>query len=490
MSTEYFNPTGPVANGAPGWLARGLIYLLLVILASLVVWSAVSRVDVTAAGTATVIPDGRTRAVQSPVAGLVESVRVLEGESVTRGQVLAVVNAEDIHRQRELLDTARRELADVDAEIGGTLPIRSAQAETTRSTNAAEIENITRRIAILRQQLAGLEQEQKLRLESDRLAAQRFETEKRKLAIDRRNAELTRELRWSELRTRQNLKATTVSQEEITRYEKEAEKSDNELERLSAELAQLDTDRDLRATEARIAAEQMGRSQRETRDRILQLENDAARLGQATTDSDAALAEYRAGLNRRKTAAGSEVAAAEKRLAEMLGGAAPGERSDVFEVRAPVDGIVAQADIRHPGQVVEAGSRLFNLVPRGIRLVTEIAVSGSGAGTISESQPVKYHFEAFPAARFGVLTGRVEKVLPQVERSAEGQGTVLRVIAELDQNYFADGGSRYPLRPGLTARAEIITERRSVLSLLFQPLKELTGPEVAGTGTLHDVADN
>ncbi len=491
---EEYTPNrfDPIQQRAPGWLARGVVYLLLLLLVAAVGWSAISRIDVSSRGDAMVIPDGRVRAIQTPVKGVVESVSVVEGQSVVRGELLAIISAEEIRDQQRQLEVSRQALNALESEEKEVLPLRVDLAERTRLANSEEIVQLEQRIQIIRQQLEGLTREESLQEQSSSLVDQRFKTEKEKLNIDRKNARLTEALRKSELKTRRNLGQSAVSQEEVFRYEQEANKAGNDVVRLDTEIRQLDTEKALRKNEARIERERMNREHRSAQDSILALAGEVSQLQKAILVADSALLEYRSTLSRKLTLARTALENQRRRLSELLGGAELRAGSNVFEVRAPVDGVVAVANILHPGEVIESGSPLFSLVPRDVRLVAEIQVTGTGSGRIAVGQRVKYRFDAFPAAQFGILQGEVEKVLPQVEPNRQGNGTVLRVIASLDQLYFTENNNQFALKPGLAANAEIVTDRQSVLSLLFQPIKALASRETVNQSQnrTDNVADN
>jgi hypothetical protein len=49
---------------------------------------------------------------------------------------------------------------------------------------------------------------------------------------------------------------------------------------------------------------------------------------------------------------------------------------------------------------------------------------------------------------------------------------VYHLDGTLARNHFQIKGKQYDVRPGMTATAEVVTERKSIFSLLFRKLRE------------------
>ena len=70
----------------------------------------------------------------------------------------------------------------------------------------------------------------------------------------------------------------------------------------------------------------------------------------------------------------------------------------------------------------------------------------------------------------GVLLGKVTSISPAAVESAE-HGLVYRAQGVLDSWQFNIDEHVYPVRPGMTAVAEIITENKSIFAIIFQKFK-------------------
>ncbi len=143
-------------------------------------------------------------------------------------------------------------------------------------------------------------------------------------------------------------------------------------------------------------------------------------------------------------------------------------------LRAPVDGVIASLDVPGAGAVVEEGSRIATIVPKHARLVAEVQVPNKDVAFVTPGRRAKLKVDAFPYQDYGTIVGRVNNVSPDA-RADERFGSFYKVTITLDHEAFRVRGQRLSLRSGLTLTADIVTERKSVLSLLLDPFRKLRG---------------
>lgn len=141
-------------------------------------------------------------------------------------------------------------------------------------------------------------------------------------------------------------------------------------------------------------------------------------------------------------------------------------------VKAPFAGIVTALDIRGTGAVLQAGQTVLSVAPAGMRLVLDVQVPNRDIALIDKGLPVKLQFDAFPWQDYGAVEGTVVEISPDAQSPA-GQEPFYKVKIAPQQTDIIARGKRLPLRNGLTATALIITERRSVLSLILEPVYKL-----------------
>ena len=142
------------------------------------------------------------------------------------------------------------------------------------------------------------------------------------------------------------------------------------------------------------------------------------------------------------------------------------------------------------GTVVQPGTVLVTLVPKGEALKAEVWVSNQDIGFVREGQPVKLKFATFPFQQYGMVEGTVERVSVDAadgsmqgtqtsgesgERGAKGpNGTPLayRAVVALHAMQVEQDGERLPLSAGMQTSAEVLLGRRTVMEYLLSPVRK------------------
>jgi multidrug efflux pump subunit AcrA (membrane-fusion protein) len=137
---------------------------------------------------------------------------------------------------------------------------------------------------------------------------------------------------------------------------------------------------------------------------------------------------------------------------------------------APVTGIITTMAVRGNGEVLQPGQTIATIAPSGVPLVVEAQVANKDIAFIEKGLPAKLKFDAFPFQDYGVVEGMVIDIAPDA-RVDQGSGSFYKVTIATGQSQFWKQ-KNVVLRPGLTVTAGIITERRTVLSLLLAPVRK------------------
>ena len=86
-------------------------------------------------------------------------------------------------------------------------------------------------------------------------------------------------------------------------------------------------------------------------------------------------------------------------------------------------------------------------------------------------QRANIRLDAFPSERFGFVSGVVSDVAADSIEIKDGAwGYSVRV--KPDQLFLEAGTVRHQLRPGMTAKIDVITDERRIISYFFAPIVE------------------
>lgn len=130
----------------PWWVSRGLLYLIVGFLFVGFLWAYFSVIDVVIEARGKLIPEGDVRPVQAATAGVVQFVRVREGDAVTRGQTLLQLDTTEL---RSRLNKLGDELVTSEEQLRQLRAVRGPATDTLDRQN---------RIAQLKSEIASLEQ--------------------------------------------------------------------------------------------------------------------------------------------------------------------------------------------------------------------------------------------------------------------------------------------------------------------------------------------
>jgi membrane fusion protein len=164
----------------------------------------------------------------------------------------------------------------------------------------------------------------------------------------------------------------------------------------------------------------------------------------------------------------SELATTEQRIAEISGRRA-------YVIRAPAAGRVSmlQATL---GQFADPRRLQMEIVPNESIMQAELFVPARGIGFVQPGQEVRILYEAFPYQQFGTYSGRVLKVSQTILTKSDTVGPIelkepaYRITVALDRQDIDAYGKKIPLQADMLLRADLILEKRSLISWLLDPL--------------------
>jgi len=426
-----------VQSRPPAPLGRGVLYLLLSLLAAALAWAMLARLDIVAVAEGKLVPAGYLKIVQPPEQGVIKEIFVREGEEVREGQVLmrmdtALLAADgralsaEYHAKRLALRRIDAQLADRPlARVADDAPALFEQTAAQHAANVAAYQNA------LAQERSTLERAQ------HELASAR-EVRAKLLAVLPHYRE--QERAFEKLSSDGFAGRLMYTDKQRERIEKE---------------------QDLKSQEFAIAA---------ARSTITQSEK---RLAQITAD-------YR----RQLQAERAEAAPQAERLREEL--AKQQHRSGLLELRAPQTGTVKDLATHTPGTVVAPGTILMTIVPQGDKLRAEVWVSNDDVGFVHEKQVAKIKLAAFQFQKYGMLEGTVAQVSADATESPNPNTRsgglagrdraagplAFRTLVDLAAQELVSDGRPYSLAPGMQVVVEIHLGTRSVIEYLLSPVQK------------------
>lgn len=412
----------------PAPLARAVLLGLASLVAVLLLWAALAKLDIVVSAEGRLVPRGYTKVVQPAQGGVISAILVKDGDAVHEGQLLLRLDARlaqadtlaaesDSALNRLTLRRIEAELADRPFVQGAGEPIELfaqvhaqwlARRQTLQDALAQETQSLNRARAELRA--------------AEQMQAKLTQT----LPLIRQSAEAYRKL--------------------------VAEGFVGELAAADRLREVIEKERDLEAQEATVASLQSA-------------------IGQATARATNLRSQYRSQLESERM----ETVKLLTRHGQELDKART--RATLLELRAPHDGVVKDLAITARGAVVEPGAVLMHVVPVAEPLQAEVVLRNDDVGFVATGQAVKLKVATYPFQKHGLLEGRVALVSADatLPRNNEQQALTYRALVQLSSDRLNSTASDAPLAlsPGMAVVAEIHQGRRSVLEYLLSPIQKV-----------------
>jgi hemolysin D len=412
----------------PHPLPRRMLWTLLALVGVALLWSIFGRVDVMAVAPGKIIPDGRSKTVQSLDVATVRKIHVRDGQQVKAGDPLidldATVTGADRDRTRELLAGAKLEAARVTAlltALDGPNPPRLPPVAAASAAQAAS-----------QQQLAISQWR-----EYDQKVAT-FDAE-----LDKREAEL-KTLRHMIAKLEQTVQ---IAQQRATDYRDLVQKnfiSKHGL--LEREQERIEKEGDLAQSQARAKELEAG-------------------IRSARANRASYVAEFR---SREQTILKDAEARAGSLEQELV---AAERRNELMRIVAPVDGTVQQLAVTTEGGVVTEAQALLAIAPADAKIEVEAMLPNKDVGFVRGGQDARIKVESYPFTRYGTVDGTVRFVSGDAIAD-EKKGLVYQTRVALARNTMEVDGKTVALSPGMAVTVEIKTGRRRIAEYFFTPIAQ------------------
>ncbi|OAS85402.1 secretion protein [Achromobacter xylosoxidans] len=152
------------------------------------------------------------------------------------------------------------------------------------------------------------------------------------------------------------------------------------------------------------------------------------------------------------------------------------DRNQVLEqtrLIATADGIVNNIRVNTIGGVVRPGETVMEILPTGGDLLAEARVGPADIAFVQVGQSANVRIDAYDSSIFGVMSGEVSYISPDVlqEETRQGPSHYYRVrILIREAEFKRHSSEQIQLRAGMTATVDIKARERTVLQYLAKPI--------------------
>jgi HlyD family secretion protein len=140
-----------------------------------------------------------------------------------------------------------------------------------------------------------------------------------------------------------------------------------------------------------------------------------------------------------------------------------------------VSGVITDVTSTQPGDKIQANTPLGGIAPSNARAVLQIQIAEQDRAFLREGLPVKLKFGAFPYQRHGLIEGTLESISPTTRPAPQTRQPVYEARVRLARDHYLVAETRYPLRYGMTATAEVAVRERRLIDLALDPFRKVGG---------------
>lgn len=400
-----------------------VVLLILLFVASAILWMNWASIDVVIRGSGKAVPASQVQIIQSLEGGVVSEILIKEGEVVSAGQSLIKISdiafAGSVEENRllylELLARSSRLTAEAFARdyIPNEQVMQSAPKlnASEKGLYRSHKQQLSDTLNILEEQIS--QQESAL-----------LETHSKK-----RQLEKSLDLMQQEITIKQPLKQKGIISEVefIQLLQREAE-IEGELESVKISIPRIQST----IEEARF------KRQKESLD--------------FTNKAKKELNEINAEISRIKEAQ-----------------TALQDRVTRTTLRSPVNGVVKRLYINTVGGVVSPGNDVVEIVPQEESLLIELEIKPADIAAVDVGQHARLKFSAYDFAIHGSLQSVVTFVSADTITNDDGDSFYV-VRVRPTESYLGHESKPLPIKVGMTAEADIITAKKTILQYLVQPV--------------------
>ncbi len=422
--------------------ARIILWVIVLFFVLAAAWASWAEIDQVTAGQGKVVPSSQIQIVQNLEGGLVKQILVREGETVTKGQQLILI---DDTRFRSDFREREQQIANLTASVLQlSASIRSV--EVHKDFKESDWRNsviITYNKLVFPQSL----------LDSQPALVKRHQDEYQHDLDNLRN-----QLSVLSQQVQQKQQDLVEVEARIRNLKQSYDFANKELE-ITKPLAE-------EGVVPQIEFLKLQRQVNDTRRELTSSELKVPVLRSAVRESMLSRIDAALKFRSQQQDALNEAEDTLSAMAESSIGLA--DRVNRTVVLSPVTGTIKTLYVNTVGGVIQPGMDIVEIVPTEDTLVVEAQIAPQDIAFLRPDLPAIVKFSAYDFTKYGGLEGTLEHISADTSQDEEGNSFYL-VRVRTSETSFGQNKT-LPIIPGMTASVDIIIGKRTVMNYLMKPI--------------------
>jgi hemolysin D len=428
LKYEFLPAALEITETPPNKFGYIVLWMLIALIFIALAWAYFGRIDVIATATGKVIPDGNVKVVQSSAGGVVTTIKVNDGDTVKKGDLLVSLDA----------TTSEGDVTTIEKSLAIARLERDVMRAVASGNDVNQVIDASDAPDDAKNDLRSLAQSE--------VSAYQVQRQFATVAVSQASTQLA-----SENKNLASAKAALIS----------AQQTQQPLQ------AQYDaasgTDKTTLQTQLSYA-NSLVRSASDTVDTM----QDRVTSAQSTLNSAQSSLAQLDGANSSNSL--STVVDQDKTIADLEGQLEKAKKTVADQsMYSPVDGTVMSLAVNTLGGVVSAGQQIAIVVPTNTPLLIEASLANADVGYVHVGQRVAIKVDTFSFQRYGILEGEVKSISPDAVQN-EQTGALTYTLKVHIKSTTSSKDQTIALQSGMSVTSEIKTDDRRIISFFLDPL--------------------
>jgi hemolysin D len=426
VNTEFLPAVLEVQQTPPSQVSRIIVYVLLALIISAIIWATYSRIDVVAVARGQLTVSGLARPIHPLVSAEITSINVEEGQYVGKDQVLVALDDRKIISQIQ------------EAELRKHI-LLAKQQRYQSIMNIYQTEKLTSQIVTTtKQSISDTSTKNQVAIDINRYLAVMKKYDG--LILKERSEIKIKKSILKSLSSTLPLLSQQLSSLEVLE-EKKMLSSYSYIE-LKKEVVKVQYD--VESLKDKVASSRIN---------IITIDNEKSLfLSELVQEANEIIINIE-----------EQLLVMNKELEQLY------VDLEKYTIRAPVSGFVQDLLYRDKSAMAIEGQSLMVIVPDNEKVLAEVMILNKDIGFIENSNDVAIKLDAFDFSRYGKLNGQVKSISAGAIQD-ERLGLVYRAIINISEDEITADGKVRQLEPGMSLTAEIKLGRRTVMSYLLSTI--------------------
>jgi HlyD family type I secretion membrane fusion protein len=488
---ENLSDSREVMESKPNKLMFIFLYIIIALIVTFFIWAWFSEKEIVVKVNGVVRPDNEIQAISNIVQGEIESVKMKNGENVSKGEVLFKIKSTELEdkknqldQQIEYINTDNENLEKLNKSINDNTNYfenndtekeyyyKFQSYEAGNKVSIEEKNNISSSKDDLNNEKNDLEtfsksisENKNLNKEGSSYSSQYESYTSSKAMIQNKTDQLENSKKSLNEQIEANNKEKNKISDENSKViiDEKNKQINNQISQIDLEIKnnneQLDKLKSDTLAQIKGSIDKINQSLSKLDSNISSLDESANIAKDKNKTTVLAQIEEKININNQKK---KELEENKKQIEQSI---------EKCSVKAPSDGKLNINANLEQGIMLQTGAVVASIIPNSDTYKVELMIPTKDIANIKVSEDVKYSFEALPYREYGFLDGKIESLSPDSKVDSEKGISFFTGEGSLSSNsLYSNKGEESFIKPGMMCEAKIITRKEKMLYYLLEKI--------------------